>query len=323
MVMLTPALQAIIHHFPDCEIHLLTSPDGKRVLKRFDPAITQLIIYDRKKLSAKLDAIRIRKQIEKQGYAYVFCFENNPSYKRLVADISENYFNISDNDQHEHFAKRCLNVVQAAFDQPIRAFWAHLPVTNDAKTLSNQLLAEHNVHNNDIIIGMHPSFSGLRKSFVRSAKSRHIEHKMWPAECFAELARLIYRYAEEQGVPIKIIMDLLPDERRIGENIVELADNRIVLLTPEPNFERYKATIQRMDLLVTPDTGPMHIAAAVGTRLIALFAEKSPEDCGPYVAKNQYIALKAEDFSDIPIGLRAIPPEHVYAKCLELLNKAE
>jgi 3-deoxy-D-manno-octulosonic-acid transferase/heptosyltransferase-1 len=39
---------------------------------------------------------------------------------------------------------------------------------------------------------------------------------------------------------------------------------------------------QRSALLITTDSGPMHIAAAVGTRVIALFGPTSPSRTGPY-----------------------------------------
>ena len=74
-----------------------------------------------------------------------------------------------------------------------------------------------------------------------------------------------------------------------------------------------------MNLLITPDTGPMHIAAAVGTRNICLFSGKSPEDCGPYMKPEHYIALRSEDYGDTELGLRAIKPEHVFEACKKLL----
>jgi ADP-heptose:LPS heptosyltransferase len=42
------------------------------------------------------------------------------------------------------------------------------------------------------------------------------------------------------------------------------------------------ALLTRLSLLVTPDTGPMHLAAALGTPLVALFGPSSPERWGPF-----------------------------------------
>ena len=45
MIMITPALLAILDNYPDHEIHLLTSADGKRILNGFNEKITNVYIY--------------------------------------------------------------------------------------------------------------------------------------------------------------------------------------------------------------------------------------------------------------------------------------
>ena len=50
MVMMTPALTALIDKYPAADITVLTSPDGRRVLKDFHPQIKNIWILDRKKL---------------------------------------------------------------------------------------------------------------------------------------------------------------------------------------------------------------------------------------------------------------------------------
>ncbi|MCK5092289.1 MAG: hypothetical protein KAR30_07145, partial [Gammaproteobacteria bacterium] len=126
---------------------------------------------------------------------------------------------------------------------------------------------------------------------------------------------------KKTGFELKIIMDLLPDERELGEKIVAASGNRVLLLTPRPDFERYKAVIQRANLLITPNTGPMHIGGAVGTSMVALFAGMSPEDCGPYVPKEQYVALCAEDTDSPELGISAISPTKVFKACREFLPR--
>ena len=116
-----------------------------------------------------------------------------------------------------------------------------------------------------------------------------------------------------------IVMDLLPEERSLGESIVRASEGRIRLLTPAPDFERYKATLQRMNLLITPNTGPMHIAGAVGTRMVALFCVQHPGDSGPYVPPAQWVALRAEDTLAPHLGLAAIAPIDVFEACRRYL----
>ena len=126
-----------------------------------------------------------------------------------------------------------------------------------------------------------------RKKGVLSGKSKDY-FREWPPEYFAALAKNLHDYAKNNNIQLKIIIDLLPEERELGEQIVTMSGGVISLLTCEPNFDRYKATIKRMNLFITPNTGPMHIAAAVKTCIVALFVEWDPKDCGPYM-ENEYL----------------------------------
>jgi ADP-heptose:LPS heptosyltransferase len=78
-------------------------------------------------------------------------------------------------------------------------------------------------------------------------------------------------------------MDLMPEEAGVGEEIVELGGGKVTMLAPPLGFQRYKATLARMSIFVTTDTGPMHIGGAVGAILVALFGGTDPNDSGAYV----------------------------------------
>ena len=61
--------------------------------------------------------------------------------------------------------------------------------------------------------------------------------------------------------------------------------------------------------MVTPDSGPMHIASAVGTRIVAFFSMKDPADCGPYMDPSLFTILRSDD----PIhGISTISVDTVY-----------
>ncbi|KPJ93999.1 MAG: hypothetical protein AMJ55_07090 [Gammaproteobacteria bacterium SG8_15] len=317
MIMITPALLAILDNYPDHEIHLLTSADGKRILNGFNEKITNVYIYTSGWLKRYFERLRINKQIRKTGYEYVFNFERKSSYKRIYFGLGINSYELNDTELHLNYAKRCLNVVQRAVGKKIENYWDWLPVTEEGINKANQQLSDVGITENDFVIGIHPSFSGSKKGIFSSKKRNYLRE--WPTEYFAEVIYLIAKYNDENNLNIKIIIDLLPDEKVIGERIVGDAGNNVVLFILQPDFQRYKALIKRMNLLITPDTGPMHIAAAVGTRNICLFSGKSPEDCGPYMNEADYIALRSEDYEDSDLGLRAIKPEHVFRECIQYL----
>lgn len=317
VVMVTPALAAILKLYPDAELHVLTGPDGTRVLRGYDPRLTEVMVYDRKALCGYAVRRKIAHRIAREEYAHIYCFELNPGYYRLFRNSSAQLHAIDHTHEELNYSERCLRVVQQGHEGDVANEWVNLPVSEQGKEKAETLLRDAGIGAEDFVVAMHPSFSGLRKASFRSKKAHYL--RQWPVTSFARLAQLLVGYMESMEMPVKIIMDLLPDERDLGESIVAASGGCITLLTPPPDFERYKAVIQRAELLITPNTGPMHIGGAVGARMVALFSGMSPADCGPYVPAEQYVALCAEDTSAPEKGIAAITPQDVFAACRTFL----
>ena len=288
IVMITPALQAIIDVYPDAELHLLTSPDGRRVLKGFAPQVTKLIVHDRKSLLAFYHLKKVEAALHAENYDKVFCFELNPRFSDLSKRLSDNAFCIDYSNESAHYSRRCLDVVARSVGKPLQDYWISLPVTDEARTRSRAILAEENISDDTFVIGLHPTYSGLKKVAWRRSKDAG---RLWPAQSFADLAKLIAAYGKEHGLDICIMMDLMPDEVDVGEEIVRLSGGAATMLVPPLDFERYKATLERMNILVIANTGPMHIAGAVGTHVVAFFGDVPPTDSAAYVADGQNVNM--------------------------------
>lgn len=317
MVMITPSLLALLDNYPDHELHVLTSSDGKRVLSGFNPRVNKLYVYEKNRpltLFARLSQVN---EIQKTGYEYIFNFELKSSYKKVYKDSEAKIFELDKNEPQHNYAKRCLNVVQKSLDNKIMKYWDWLPVTKEGVNKARVQLLDADISDSDFVIGIHPSFSGSKKGLF-SDKSRNHKRE-WPPEHFSSVINMLAKYSDENCLNIKIIIDLLPDESALGKRIVNESNGRAILFTLEPDFQRYKALLERMNLLITPDTGPMHIAAAVGTKNVCLFSGKSPDDCGPYMPPEDYLALRSEDYDKDHLGLRAIKPEYVFEACKRFL----
>ncbi len=315
MIMITPALQAILARHPGAEIHLLTSDEGARVLRGLDPRVTCVLRYEREGIASFLQRRHLRREIADGGYSHIYCFETNPSYRRLVDADGPAFHTVTPDNRHLHFAERCLRVVLDGPPLPSSGVW--LPVTDDGRAAAHTLLAAAGIGQGSFVVGMHPSFSGVRAwDWRRSGRQRQ---KAWPLEYFGMLARRLRAHAAVRGMDLHVVVDLLPAERPFGEALVSAAGGEITLLTQRPDFERYKATIARMNLLIAPNTGPMHLAAALGTPVVALFAGFDPNDCGPYTDPARYAVLRAEDTEQPDKGLSAIPVERVFQMCLRFI----
>jgi len=102
--------------------------------------------------------------------------------------------------------------------------------------------------------------------------------KQWPAERFAELADRL-----ASALNATIVLTGAPEDRPIADVLrANLPPaTRVIDLVGTQDLVTLAAVLERLSVLVTPDTGPMHLAATVGTPVVALFGPASPERWGP------------------------------------------
>jgi len=320
MVMITPALNALLRVFPEAELHLLTSREGARVMKGFHPRLTHLWFYHRRfpwNLRLKRNLVR---ELRDQHYERVYILETHPHYTRLLSGVAPLVYKIDDSQPGIHYCNRCLEQVASSTDTPIGEEWVTLPVSDDGQEKASVLLAKHGIGPDSLLVGLHPTFHGSSLFGLKDRKGNR--HRVWPRDFFVDLARQLHEMAQERQIPLRIVIYALPEERPLVAPVVQQSGGVVTLLTEPPDFERYKGLLQKLDVMVTPNTGPMHIASAVGTRVVALFSGWSVDECGPFVLADRFRALRAEDFDDGKRGLASIPPEKVAEAVFDLLPRS-
>ncbi len=321
-VMLTPALTALIQYYPDAKITLLTSPVGKHLLADFHPHITDIWSWDRSGLfKPLLDKIKLRRLLSQHPFDKIFCFDTSPHIAALFSDYNKNLFWFQGSTTFKHCAKHYLDFVAESCKKPVLSLYNHLPVS---PTTSDQVVEELKtigIEPDDIVIMFHPTFSGFSKSGLRKKQARL--RKLWPTQNYGKLGNKLSQLILTSKRKIRVLMVLLPSEMTYGEKIVAQSNNTIQLLPSQSTFERYKAMLKRADLLITPDSGPMHLASALGTRIIAFFSMKDPGDCGPYMSPKKFIVLRTEDTLTPEKGVAAIGIETVFQHCKKMLAEIE
>jgi lipopolysaccharide heptosyltransferase I len=103
------------------------------------------------------------------------------------------------------------------------------------------------------------------------------ETKRWPAERFAQLAEEV---SAQQGWRV-ILVGAESPVSPIAEAPGRMRTPALNLLG-KTSLLQLAALLRRADLLVTSDSGPMHLAAAVGTPVVAVFGPTDPRRVGPY-----------------------------------------
>ena len=103
------------------------------------------------------------------------------------------------------------------------------------------------------------------------------DNKRWPVDNFAGLVR---RLAEKfPGARFAILGS--GDDKPLGEIISKASPERCLNLCGQTSLPEMVEWIRFCDLMLTNDTGPMHVAAALGKPLVAIFGPTEPRRTGP------------------------------------------
>jgi lipopolysaccharide heptosyltransferase II len=144
-----------------------------------------------------------------------------------------------------------------------------LTVAPQTQTEVAQILAHAGVPSDTPLIACHVS-------------SNNGQAKRWPIPYWA---RLCDRLIREDGA--SIIFTGAPDDQPLIAQITARMQERtnVYNLAGQTNLTQLAGLLQRVDLLLSGDSGPMHIAAAVGTELIAIHGPTDPALSGPVSPK--------------------------------------
>ncbi len=152
--------------------------------------------------------------------------------------------------------------------------------------------------------------------------------KRWPAERFAAVADML---VERTGAEVVLVG--AAEELEISEEVARHMRARAVVLTGRTDLAQTAAVLKASDLLVTNDTGPAHVAAAVGCPVVVIFGPTNPVTTRPF-SDTAEVVRRPPDCApcmlrDCPIDHRcmtAVTPEDVFeraARVLELGQKVE
>jgi heptosyltransferase I len=102
----------------------------------------------------------------------------------------------------------------------------------------------------------------------------------WPVERYVEVIRAVQG---RWGAQVILTGGPGPRERAAGARIAEAVPTRLANLIGATTLKQLAAVLTRADCLLAPDTGPVHIACAVGTPVVGLYAVAPPELSRPYL----------------------------------------
>jgi heptosyltransferase-1 len=139
----------------------------------------------------------------------------------------------------------------------------NLPVSEVHREIAEKLLARNGIKQINPLVTIHPMAKW--------------DTKLWSNKKFSELAdRLIEQY------DVDVVFTGSQGDRATIQDIVSGMKRKAVNLAGETSIIGLAALYEKSDFLVSTDTGPMHLAAAVGTPVVALFGPTAPWRTGPF-----------------------------------------
>jgi heptosyltransferase-1 len=138
-----------------------------------------------------------------------------------------------------------------------------LPVDGAAEARLDDVLAARGLKPRDRLVVLNP---GAGRT-----------DKRWPAERFRELAR---RLTAEAGASVLVVWG--PKELALAQSVVAGAAEDRTVLAPPTDLDGLIAALRRASVVVAGDTGPLHLAAALGVACVGLYGPTAVERTGPW-----------------------------------------
>ena len=335
LILASKSIRAIRNGFPEADIHLLTNKDAARIANQYEYvdkvwsfpirdlqhsklsffAILKLIRDLRKidfhlavnlyricswtgslKMALIFSSLRARTKVGHDRFGFGFLLD-----KKVAADTFEN----------QHFTDAMMDIallaegkpdnkgIEVYWDKESEGNWSHLfsPNGNDRKKLK---------------IGINPGANE--------------PHKRWDPDKYALVSDQLI---EEYDSDIFILGG--PGEQNIAQRIQDMMKYDSINLSGKLSLDDLIYIISQFDLLITNDSGPMHIAAAVDTPIVAIFGPEIPLHTKPYMTGESYRIVNkdidcrpcSKNGCEQPACLQNILPENVLEECHEILKSLE
>jgi heptosyltransferase-2/heptosyltransferase-3 len=154
---------------------------------------------------------------------------------------------------------------------------------------------------------------GLSDKFIVLNTGGSWKTKRWPEEYFAEVANLLI----ERGYKILFVGG--PSDTERVSYIINKIENRNMIynLSGKTSLLELAAILKRASLVISGDTGPVHVAAAVGTNTAAIFGPSDETKYAPR-GKAKNILIKNAGLNCRPCGEHECPLDHF--KCMRELS---
>ena len=297
LLLTTPAFGAIRESFPAAKITLIVKPSSSPVVEG-NPCVDSIIKLDPgPDLNSLAKRLRFIRSLGRSGFDMAVIFNPNKffniasylagipvrvGYDRKLGFLLTNAIEDRKYLCEKHEVEYNLDLAKAA-GAGILSKKLCFPLAEADERAAEEILAQNGIAGG-AFVAVHPGTSD--------------PEKLWPAERFARVCDKMIDMFE-----IKAVLVGGKEECDAAGEVKAKMRHEIPDLTGRLELKEFGALLKRSDLLISCDSGPVHIASAVGTPVVALFGEARPggssKRWGPYGEGN--IVVGRPRVSDITV----------------------
>ena len=325
----TPVIKALRENYPRAHIAMMVSPYAKDIVDG-NPYLDEVIIYDkdsahRSWIASMNFAGDLRKKkfdltliLHPTNRAHLLAFFSG--IPRRVGYDRKLGFLLTDQIEHtkqlgaKHELEYSLDLVRRLGIEP-RDKSLFMPIKLESEKWVSELFVREKIAQTDKLLAIHPGAS--------------CPSKVWPNERFAWVAdKLIAKYK------FKALIVAGPKDIGLARNVAENMHEPVINLAGETSLSQLASLLKRCRLFISNDSGPVHIASAVGTPVISIFGRNqpglSPVRWGPLGLKDRFLHKETGCLQCLAHNcvkefacLKAISVEDVLSAADALLNESK
>ncbi len=179
----------------------------------------------------------------------------------------------------KHEARYCLDLLKP-LGVNFSSMELFFPVSTETQAWARQCLDENGIDTSKPLVAVHPGAS--------------CPTKKWPAKRFAQLINKL-----QQQHSFSFVIIGARDNAKTAQEILALLDAPVLDLTGKTSVARLAGLLKQCHLLISNDSGPVHIADALGVPVVSIFTRNqpgiNPERWGPLGAKSRIVAPPVQE----------------------------
>ena len=290
LLLSTPVVRALRQRFPQSYISMLVSPYTKDVLEG-NPALDEIITFDKDARNSQgwWAAFRFARFLRKKKFDLAIVLHPTTRMHLLIflAGIPKRLgydhkfgFLLTDRIKHtkhygqKHETEYALDLVRYLGIEPVDKT-LFMPIKQESEIWLENLFNQAQIKGSDKLLVIHPT---------ASCRSR-----IWPAERYAQVADQL---AGQYGFKV-VIVSGPRDAQKAQEVIKNMHSQATLNLAGKTSISQLASLLKRSQLFISTDSGPMHVASALGVPVITIFGRSqaglSPQRWGPLGAKSRVL----------------------------------